>query len=112
MPGVVDRQLFGDRQVHGQVQERVGAAGLDAIVGLGGLGVLEVAVVFGVFQDPVQRGRFQRRQDFAGAMLAPGLGEELADLVSGRVEHHPDIVPAGPAAGGARPHGIGPPNTG
>lgn len=84
---MVDRQLLGDRQVHGQVQEWVGAAVLDRVLGGHGLGAFEVAVVLGMFEDPVQRHGFERGQDLGGAVLAPGFDKEFANLVAGRIEH-------------------------
>jgi hypothetical protein len=44
-------------------------------------------VVFGVFDDPVGGHRFQRRQDLACALLAPGFGEKATDFVATRIEH-------------------------
>ena len=77
--GLVDGQLLLDREVHGQVQERIGAAVLDRVVGLQGRGLVgEVGVVLGVLGDPARgdRGhRVQRRRDalrrVAGAEESP-----------------------------------------
>ncbi len=57
---LIDRQLFGNRQMHRQVQERIRAAVLDAILGLV-TRARQFIVILGMLDDPVERKRFDRR---------------------------------------------------
>ena len=85
---LVDRHLLGDRQVHGQVQERVGAAALDVVDRRQrGLEVVELGVVLGVLGDPVGGQRLHRRQRQAVAALAVRVAEEAPHVVLGRGKH-------------------------
>ena len=59
---LVDRDLFGDRQVHRQVQERIGLAVLDRIIGRQRrFDILQFAGVFWMLLQPVGSDGFQRR---------------------------------------------------
>ncbi|KAG0919705.1 hypothetical protein G6F32_016002 [Rhizopus arrhizus] len=84
---MVDGQLLCNRQVHGQMQEGVGARLFHRIFHGHGIGAFQIAVVFGMLDDPVQRHGLARGQHLVGAVLAPGVDEEFADLVAGRIEH-------------------------
>ena len=62
---LVDRQLLGDREMHRQMQERIGLAAIRRVVGLGGVGIGEFVLIFRMLDDPVGGDALQRRQDFA-----------------------------------------------
>jgi hypothetical protein len=85
---LVDRALLADRQVHRQVQERIGLS-VAAVVdpGHGRLGVGQVGVVFGVLQQPLAGQRLQRIQGLAGPGLGMDAGEEPAHVFLRGVEH-------------------------
>ena len=59
--GVVYRKLLGDREVHRHVQKRIGAAVIDRVLARKrGVKIIEVGVILGMLQHPVERNRFQR----------------------------------------------------
>ena len=85
---LVDRDLFGDRQVHRQVQEGVRLAAFDRVVARDGrFHVFQFGVVFGVLDDPVGGDGIHRRQDLSIALLAQGVAEKAAHVVRGRCKH-------------------------
>ncbi len=85
---LVDRDLLADREVHRQVQERIGPAALDRIDrGARGFGIGEVGLVLRMLGDPVGCDRFERGQRFLRAELPMRGAEEVADVVLRRGEH-------------------------
>jgi len=58
--GLVDGQLLADRQVHGKMQEGIGAATLHRVIRIGRIRVFQIRVVFRVLQRPIDRHGFQR----------------------------------------------------
>src|SRR4029079_13564151 len=49
--------------------------------------VVECCLVFRVREDHLQRDRLETGERLLGAVLAPGLEEEMARLVARRIEH-------------------------
>ena len=57
---LIDRKLLCDRQVHRHVQKRIGAPVFDHVLTRkGGVQVIELAVIFGMFQHPIEGNGFQ-----------------------------------------------------
>ena len=55
-PRLIDADLLGDGQVHGQVQKGIGAPLLDRVNGRdGGVYVREIRMVFRMLDDPICR---------------------------------------------------------
>src|SRR5476649_1598196 len=69
------------------MQERVALALIRRVVGMGHVGVCKFLLVFRMLADPVRGNALERRQDAALALLAPGVGEKLANFVAAGVEH-------------------------
>jgi len=85
---LVDGQLLLDRQVHAHMQKRVGVARLGPVLPLlVTLGVVQHRVVFRMQQDDIDGEVIQPGQDLALTLLAPGIEEELPDLLAAGVEH-------------------------
>lgn len=85
---LVDRQLLADRQMQAQVQEGVGFAGIRQIIALGiAFRIIENGVVFGVLLHQVERDGFEVGQRLPFAIFLPGIEEEAARLVTGRVKY-------------------------
>ena len=84
---MVDRQLLGDRQVHGQVQERVGAAVLDRVLGGHGLGLSRSPWYSGCSRIQSSAMDSSGVRTSVARVLAPGFDKEFANLVAGRIEH-------------------------
>ena len=92
--GLVDRTLLGNGQMQGQVQERVGSAGTDRVVGgQRFIDVFQVGMVLGMPADQVAGLRLDRRHRQLFPVLAPGLAEEAADIGGSGVEDHRDSPP-------------------
>src|SRR5260370_41165643 len=69
------------------MQERVALALIRRVIGVGHVGIGEFLLVFRMLADPVRRNALERRQDATFALLAPGVGEKLANFVAAGVEH-------------------------
>src|ERR1700692_2170262 len=71
--------------------------------------VAELHVVFGMLDDPVGRQCFERRQDFAAALFAPGFSEKASNFFAAWIEHRVGQARSSvvrwltPAAGGSTP---------
>ena len=68
------------------MQERVALALIRRVIGMGHVGIGEFFLIFGMLTDPVRRNALERCQDAALALLAPGVGEKLANFVATGVE--------------------------
>ena len=78
---LVDADLLGDGQVQRKVQEGVHASGFGReLLFQRAFGLLEQGVLFRVLGDQVGGDGFRAGEDFARAVLAPGVAEEAADL--------------------------------
>ena len=85
---LIDTDLLCHRQVHRQVQERIGPAALGAeLLGKRAFRILQQRVILRVYVDPPQRGGFERRQQLAGPMFGPGRAEKATYIVATRIEH-------------------------
>src|SRR5471032_2449710 len=69
------------------MQERVALALIRRVIGMGDVGIGEFLLVFRMLADPVGRNALKQCQDAALALLAPGVGEKLANFVAAGVEH-------------------------
>src|SRR5258705_11461081 len=69
------------------MQERVALALVRRVIGVGHVGIGEFLLIFRMLADPVRRNALERRQDATFALLAPGVGEKLANFVAAGVEH-------------------------
>ena len=85
---LVDGALLADRQVHGQMQERVGAAfaGVIHLADRGGL-IGKVSVVFRVLVDPLASQGFDGFHGLVAAGLGVDGAVEAADVFLGGGEH-------------------------
>src|SRR5688572_1642230 len=71
---LIDRNLFLDRQVQREVEERIGLPGFGLVVAVAvAFRLVENRVVFGVQRDHVQRDAFQPLQRLAAPVLFPGV---------------------------------------
>ena len=85
---LIDGQLLLERKVHAHVQKRVGVARLGWVVPLlVTLGVFQHTVIFRMQQDNVYCDGIEPRQHPAFTILAPGVEEELPDLLAAGIEH-------------------------
>ncbi|CAM2192181.1 protein of unknown function [Paraburkholderia kururiensis] len=85
---LVDGKLLADGKVHRKMQERVRLAALGRVMlGTRAVCVGERGMVLRVLDDPVGGDGFEWRQDFPGALFAPGFGEKAADFVTAGIEH-------------------------
>src|SRR5476651_1821512 len=69
------------------MQERVALALIRRVIGMGHVGIGEFLLIFRMLTDPVRGNALKRCQDAALALLAPGVGEKLANFVAAGVEH-------------------------
>jgi hypothetical protein len=85
---LVDRQLFLQRDMQAEVQERVRLAELREIFPVPEtFRRLEYAVVFGMQQNGFERQRLDPGEPLAAAVLAPRLEEQFPDLLTRGIEH-------------------------
>ncbi|MNY44705.1 hypothetical protein D3C86_1797550 [compost metagenome] len=85
---LVDAALLADRQMHGQVQERIGAARRLVVVARhGGVGIGEVVKVLGVLGNPEAGQGFNGLHRRIGEHLGAHPAEEAPHIGLGRVEH-------------------------
>jgi len=83
-PRLIDGELFLDREMERQMQERVEAGLLWSEVPLEvAFGMVEQRLVFRVQQDHTDCGRFQAFERQAGAVLCPRSKQEASRLVTG-----------------------------
>ena len=88
-PGLVDRQLLLDGDVHAEMQERIGLARFRKIIALARrLGMFEKSMIFGVPQDHLHDEFFHALQRLSLAVRAPGAEKYLACLCSILTEKH------------------------
>ena len=78
---LVNRALLADRQVHGQVQERVGVAAFHVVhLFQRSVCVHEVGVVFGVLVNPLACYGFYSFKRLTGARLGINGAEKTANI--------------------------------
>ena len=86
--GLVDAALLADRQVHRQVQKRIGLArGFVVVAGHGGVGIRQVGVVFGVLGDPQAGQSFDGFHGGAALGLGVYAAQKAAHIGLGGAEH-------------------------
>src|SRR5690554_6558630 len=86
--GLIDGKLLIDRQMHGQMQKRIGPALLHREISIGDFRVFQVGMVFGMLAHEIHRHGFQRSQHAASLVLVPRLGKKLPHLIARGVEQH------------------------
>ena len=87
--GAVGRDLFADRQMHAEMQERIAAA-LRRVELLGEqrLAALEPGVILGMLLDHGGDLRLQRREHGAGSRASPGIEIGLAQRLARLLREH------------------------
>ena len=84
---LVNGTLLAYRQVHGQMQERVGAPIVAAVHRCdGGIGIAQIAVVLGMLVNPLRRDGLQRFQRLGCTRLGIDCAKVAADVGLGGVE--------------------------
>jgi hypothetical protein len=92
---LIDRTLLADRQMHRQMQERVGPAlGLLAHAAQSGVDVGQFRVKLRVLGDPATRQRLDGIQRLPVARLGIDAAEESAHIGLGWLHQHGAILPA------------------
>ena len=87
---LINRTLFADRQVHGQVQKGVGLTFRELGVE-GEFFIRKQIVVFGVRLDPFSSQAFNRIQDMSALLFAIDLAKKTAHLMLGWLKHEPIV---------------------
>src|SRR5688572_17104913 len=82
---LVDRELLLEREMQAHVQEGIGLVGVVALHIP--LRLLQHAVVFGVLQDDVERGRLDAYQRDRLPVFAPGAEKHLPYVIARGAEH-------------------------
>ena len=85
---LIDGELFGDGNVHRQMQEGIGLAEFGRVVLIKiALGLVEHAMVFWMREDGFEREAFRALKRLAGFVLGPGVEQEFTGLIPCRIKH-------------------------